>query len=82
MNIETLTTIFGWMTLINSGLLLFFTIAMVAGKGFAAKTHQKLFEIPTTDLNKVYFRFLANYKLLIAIFNLTPYIALRIVGAQ
>ena len=81
MNIETLTTIFGWMTVINSGFLLFFTIAMVAGKGFAAKTHQKLFALPTTDLNKAYFNFLANFKLLIVIFNLTPYIALRIASA-
>lgn len=80
MTIETLTSLFGWMTLINCGLLTIFTIALVSAKDFVSKFHEKLLAVPKSELNRKYFQFLANYKLLITFFNLVPYIALKLVG--
>lgn len=80
MTIETLTSVFGWMTIINCGLLTIFTIAMIGCKEFVSNLHEKMLGVPQGDLKKSYFQFLANYKLVITIFNLVPYIALKIVG--
>lgn len=79
-NIETCATFFGWMTVINFGLLLFSTIMLVAMKDFASRIHGKLFKMDPEDLKPIYFRFLANFKMLILVFNAVPYIALKIMS--
>ena len=43
------------------------------------KIHRKMFGLSEEVLSKEYFRYLANYKIAIFIFNLVPYLALRIV---
>ena len=45
-----------------------------------AKLHGRLFDLPPSELSLTYFNFLANYKILIFVFNLMPYLALRIMG--
>ena len=42
--------------------------------------HQKMLGMSETDLSKVYFQYMAQYKIFIFIFNLVPYLALRVVG--
>ncbi|MFK7733726.1 MAG: DUF6868 family protein [Pseudomonadales bacterium] len=81
MNISTVTEFLGWCTVLNYGILTLSTIMLVTKTGNWAKgIHSKLFSIPTENLNPMYFNFLANYKLAIFVFNLVPYIALKIVG--
>ena len=79
-NMETLATFFGWMTIINFGLLLFSTIMLVTMKDFPSRLHGKLFKMEPEELKPIYFRFLANYKILIIVFNAVPYIALKIIA--
>ena len=79
-NLETLTAFFGWMTVINMGLLIFSTIMLMLLKDFVSRIHGRLFKIPPGELNPLYFRFLANFKVLVLIFNLAPYIALKIMS--
>lgn len=76
---ETVTSLLGWSTIINTGLLIFSTIMMVSMRGFIRKVHGKLLRISEGELDSEYFRFLANYKLLIIFFNLVPYIALKLI---
>ena len=47
---------------------------------WAKEIHSKLFKISKEKLDAMYFNFLANYKLAIFIFNLAPYIALKIMA--
>ena len=56
---ETLAAFFGWMTLINRGLLLFSTVMMLGMKEFASRLHGKLFNMEESELKGIYFRFLA-----------------------
>jgi hypothetical protein len=42
--------------------------------------HAKMFGLSESDLSRGYFQSLAQYKTAILIFNLAPYLALRIVG--
>ena len=79
MNIETLTTLFGWMTVINIFILLFTTLSIIVMRDRIVKIHAQMFGVAESELTLVYFRYLANYKLMILIFNLVPYIALNLI---
>jgi hypothetical protein len=78
-NIQIITEFLGWCTVINYGVLLFSTIMIVGVGDWAKSIHSKLFKISKEQLDPMYFNFLANYKLAIFIFNLVPYIALKII---
>ena len=80
MTVNEFANFLGWCTIINSCVLLLSTIALALGGNFVANLHGKWFQIEQTDLRKSYFRYLANYKLLILVFNLVPYLALRMVA--
>lgn len=78
MTIETLTALLGWITAVNIGLLLLTTILLYLMKDIAVKIHSKMFDIDAKDLNRMYFDYLGRFKVLVIVFNLGPYIALRL----
>ncbi|WP_286265971.1 DUF6868 family protein [Thalassotalea atypica] len=78
MNINELTTFFGWCTVLNIGLLAFAAIFLFFFRGFAINVHTKLTGVSASKLPSLYFSYLANYKLSIIVFNLVPYIALKV----
>ncbi len=82
MSIAELANFLGWCTLINFGILACAAASLLMIGKSVAKIHHRLFAIPPTDLPKAYFNYLANYKLLIIVFNLVPYLALRIMGTS
>lgn len=79
-SLELLTAFFGWMTIINSVFLLFTAIAVVASRGTISRIHGGMFGLEAADLSRAYFQYLAQYKIAIIIFSLTPYIALKLVS--
>jgi len=44
--------------------------------------HSQMFHVPSDELSQIYLEYLAWYKLLWMIFNLVPYIALRVMLAN
>jgi len=48
-------------------------------RGSIGSIHASMFKLEQEDLSKAYFRYLANYKILVIVFNLVPYLALRII---
>jgi hypothetical protein len=78
MDLNAVANFLGWCTLINFVLLLFSTVMLVMAGNFVAGIHQRLFSIDQAILRTCYFNYLANYKLLVLVFNLVPYLALRI----
>ncbi|MFK8115257.1 MAG: DUF6868 family protein [Rubripirellula sp.] len=78
MTIENLTTLMGWCALLNIGLLATSTVGLVVGKRFATSIHSRLFDLDETELAKAYFQYLANYKIATLVFNVIPYIALKL----
>ena len=78
MTIEQLTTLLGWCTAINIGILAFSAIAVVFMKDFAVKIHSSMFGIDPTNLPSTYFQYLGNYKIAIIVFNLAPWISLKL----
>lgn len=78
MNVDFLLSLFGWMTLINFGLLIFSAIILTGFKKQVMRIHGKLTGLDDATLMKAYLYFLAFYKVLIITFNLVPYLALRL----
>jgi len=77
-SIDTVREFLGWCTVINIGILLIATIFIAFARGTITTIHSKLFKLNDADLSQAYFQFLGQYKLAIYVFNLVPYIVLRI----
>ena len=80
LNINDAVTFFGWCTIINLVFLSFSSILLIVMKNSISKIHSQLFNLHQDDVHKAYFQYLGNYKIAIIVFNLTPYIALKILS--
>lgn len=80
MTMTELTELFGWMTLINIGLLVVATFSLMLMRDWVEPIHQRLFSLKPRVLRKVYMQYIAYYKIVVLVFNLTPYLALKIMG--
>ncbi len=78
MDIETLTTFLGWCTVLNLGFLTFGSILMMTMSDSMARLHRKMFGVSEADLPRIYFQWLAQYKIATYVLNLAPYVALKI----
>ena len=77
---NTLTTFFGWCTFINVGVMVFaFTMLMGLGD-WVVRIRAKLFGIDEASVRKAHFHFFLAYAILMTIFNLVPYIVLKIMS--
>ncbi len=82
MSLKTLKTFFFWMTVINFLILVISTCGVVALTQEIKSIHSNIFHVSSDELSQIYFEYLAWYKLLWMIFNLVPYISLRVVLAN
>ncbi len=78
--LETLTEFLGWASVINISILFLTSISLILMRESIMRIHSKMFGLDTTHLSEAYFQYLAQYKIAIFIFNLVPYIALKIMG--
>jgi hypothetical protein len=81
-DLQTLTTFLGWCSVINMGLLLFSTAALMLMKNFVARMHSKLLGVDRSELPAMYFQYLGNYKVIIIVFNIVPYVALKLMAQK
>jgi hypothetical protein len=79
-SLSTITEILGWCTVINFGLLALAAIGLMSMRRLIAPLHARMFKISEDDLSRYYFQYLGNYKLLVIVLNLVPYLALKIVA--
>ena len=79
-NLETLTTFFGWCSVINFSILIVTTLLLAAAKDFISSVHSKLMGVGKGDLANEYFSYLANYKIAIFMLNIVPYFALKLMA--
>ncbi len=70
----------GWCTLLNFALLVIASIALAVARKPILAIHGRLMGLESESLKVSYFNYLANYKVLILVFNLIPYLALRIMA--
>jgi hypothetical protein len=77
---EAVTTFFGWTTVINIVLLVVSTIMVIAMRGSISTLHGRMFGLESVDLSRAYFQYIAQYKIAIIVFSLTPYLALKLMA--
>lgn len=75
-----LTVLLGWAATINIVFLIFTTVALLVMRDKVLEIHSALFNLNTNELPRLYFKYLANLKVLTIVFFLSPYIALKIMG--
>ncbi len=76
---EALTALFGWMSVISIGLLLFSTLAILSLRDWVTSLHGRMFDIDASDLHQSFFKYLAQFKIAVLVLNVVPYLAMRIV---
>ena len=79
MSIEQLTSFLAWCTLLNMAFLITATLALYVMRDFVMSIHSRMFGVSKSNLPNIYFKYLAYFKIAVIVFNLTPYLALRIV---
>jgi len=80
MNIEQLQTFLGWCTVINTGLLLCWFVVLAAFRDQLYRLHNRWFPINLEGFSQLHYGAMAGFKLSIFVFNLSPYIALRLIN--
>lgn len=80
LTIDNLTTLLGWASLINIGILMLTTVAMILMRRRITELHSRLFQLERSGLPRIYFQYLAQYKIAIMVLNIAPYLALKIMS--
>ena len=79
MNIEMLSQFFLWCSIINIVISLLVFIVVVIGKNRVYSIHSKLFNVSEEKSAEVIYSSMVNYKTIIFVFNIIPYIAIQII---
>ena len=78
--LSQLTELLGWASIINIAFLTLTTLSIILMREKISSIHSKMFGINKEDLSKIYFNYLANYKILSLVFCVAPYVSLKIMG--
>ena len=80
MTLEIVRNALGWCTLINMAFLLIWLIMFIVGRDWIDRMHSRWFRISEERFDAIHYAGMAIFKTAIFLFNLVPYLALRIVG--
>ena len=82
MILQQITDLIGWMLLINIVLLVIGFLKITVLKSFVKSVLDTLMGDQADNIYSIIPRALINFEILIIVFNLTPYLALRIMLGQ
>ncbi|MDD5645392.1 MAG: hypothetical protein PHO00_08120 [bacterium] len=80
MTVGTLRAVLGWSSLINIGMLLWWSLFFIFARGWIYKVHSRWFKLTSEKFDAIHYSGMAFYKISIFIFNVVPYFALVIAG--
>jgi len=80
MTIEILRNVLAWCTVVNFGLLLWWFMFFALAHDWLYRLHNRWFKLPEEKFDAIHYAGMAFFKICIFVFNLVPYLALRIVG--
>ncbi|MAI31987.1 MAG: hypothetical protein CBE00_04695 [Planctomycetaceae bacterium TMED240] len=78
MSLEQITVLLGWSTVLNFGVLMLTAMMLTLFRKTVHGIHTKMSGLSADELNKLYFQYMGNFKILWILFNLTPYLVIRI----
>jgi hypothetical protein len=79
MDVETLQDFFFWCMVVNGGVYAFTAVATMVFRDFICSINRKLLGIDEETSRRSMQSYLATYKLLITVFNFTPWVAILII---
>lgn len=79
MTVDNTIAVLGWCMVVNFGLLLFWFLAIQLMPNLVYRSQALVTSMSREDLDRTLYRLMGQFKLAVIIFNLAPYIALRIV---
>lgn len=82
MNVQVASAFLLWCIVLNYGVLLVWFIAFVAAHRWMFTLHSRWFHLSEERFDGIHYASMAAYKVGILLFNLTPYIALRILESS
>ena len=80
MTVELFQDVLAWCSVINIGLLLFWLLWLMLAHDFVYRLHGKFLTLSVEKFDAIHYTGMAYFKILIFVFNIVPYLALRIVG--
>ena len=78
MAIELVQEILGWCSLINVALLLIWFLFIVFVHDWMFRIHTRWFELSSEKFDAIHYAGIGLFEMTIVIFNVVPYLALRI----
>ena len=79
MNIDQITELFKWMTIINVVVLILSSVLVMALKKVIWRIHGRIFGITEDKVAAMAYGYLGVYRLLVLVFNIVPYVSLVII---
>lgn len=76
---DTLSSFFGWLSLLHVATLTLATVLTLLLQDFVANLHARMFGLPAADVRRVIYGWLGTYKLLIFVTALGPWLALQLI---
>ena len=80
MTLEIVRDVLAWCSVINLGVLLWWMLFFALARDLTYRIHSKWLKLPEEQFDALHYGGMGLYKLGILLFNLVPYLALRIVG--
>ncbi len=78
MTIAEFTEFLGWATVINLSFLIVTSLAVAFLRNTILPIHKKLFGLNEEDILRAYFQYMGQFKIVVVVFFLAPYVALKI----
>ena len=79
MTLDILRGVLGWCIVINIAMLLLWFLFLAFAHDWIYRMHSKWFKIPVETFNAIHYTGIVFFKIVIFVFNIIPYFALRIV---
>lgn len=80
MTIEVVREFLAWCTLINMGLLFWWFLWLFLAHDWVYELHGRWFKLSRERFDAIHYAAIAFFKISVFVFNLVPYLALRIIG--
>ena len=80
MDLDTLQTLLGWCLVLGYGLLLIWFFVYKLANDWIVGIHARMFDIDEAVVRGDHFRLMGQYKILLFVFVLAPWLALIIMG--
>ena len=79
MTIEVIRDVLAWSTVINYALLMVWFLFFCLAHEWVYRFHGKWFKLSVETFDAIHYASMAFFKLCIVLFNLVPYLAIRVV---